>query len=64
MVFLVFVMLIGAALELLGVGLIYQAAGVITDPDILENNDVRPLHKINHHSPGCGKLVAVYKLEL
>ncbi len=38
MVFLVFVMLIGAALELLGVGLIYQAAGVITDPDILENN--------------------------
>lgn len=40
MVFLVFVMLIGAALELLGVGLIYQAAGVITDPDILENNDL------------------------
>lgn len=40
MVFLVFVMLIGAALELLGVGLIYQAAGVITDPDILENNEL------------------------
>ncbi len=30
--------LIGAALELLGVGLVYQAAGIITDPDILENS--------------------------
>jgi ABC-type multidrug transport system fused ATPase/permease subunit len=40
MVFLVFVMLVGAVLELLGVGLIYQAAGVITDPDILENNEL------------------------
>ena len=38
MVFLVFAMLIGAALELLGVGLIYQVATVITDPDILEKN--------------------------
>lgn len=40
MVFLVFMMLIGAALELLGVGLIYQAGKVITDPDILENSDM------------------------
>lgn len=38
MFFLVFFMLIGAALELLGVGLVYQAAGIITDPDILENS--------------------------
>jgi ABC-type multidrug transport system, ATPase and permease components len=40
MVFLIFVMLIGAALELLGVGLILEAATVITDPDILEKNDM------------------------
>ena len=38
MLLLVFFMLIGAALELLGVGLVYQAAGIITDPDILENS--------------------------
>lgn len=38
MVFLVFVMLVGAALELLGVGLIYQVATVITDPNVLEKN--------------------------
>lgn len=38
MLFLVIVMLIGAALELMGVGLIYQAASVIMDPDILENS--------------------------
>ena len=36
MLLLVFFMLIGAALELLGVGLVYQAAGIITDPDILD----------------------------
>lgn len=40
MVFLIFVMLIGAALELLGVGLILEAATVITDPDILEKNEM------------------------
>lgn len=40
MVFLVFVMLIGAALELLGVGMIYQAVEVITDPDILSKNEL------------------------
>lgn len=39
MLLLVFFMLIGAALELLGVGLVYQAAGIITDPDILKNSD-------------------------
>ncbi len=38
MLLLIFFMLIGAALELLGVGLVYQAAGIITDPDILENS--------------------------
>lgn len=38
MVFLVFVMLVGAALELLGVGLIYEVATVITDSEILEKN--------------------------
>lgn len=38
MVSLVFVMLVGAALELLGVGLIYQAATVIMDENILDNN--------------------------
>ncbi len=40
MVFLIFVMLIGAALELLGVGLILEAATVITDPQILEKNEM------------------------
>ena len=40
MVFLIFVMLIGAALELLGVGLILEAATVITDPEILEKNEM------------------------
>lgn len=40
MVSLVFVMLVGAALELLGVGLIYQAATVIMDPNILENSSL------------------------
>lgn len=40
MVLLVFVMLIGAALELLGVGLIYQVATVITDPNVLEKSDL------------------------
>ena len=40
MVFLIFVMLVGAALELLGVGLILEAATVITDPDILEKNEM------------------------
>lgn len=40
MCFLVFFMLIGAALELLGVGLVYQAAGIITDPEILENSQL------------------------
>ena len=40
MVSLVFVMLVGAALELLGVGLIYQAATLIMDPNILENNEL------------------------
>ena len=40
MVFLVFVMLVGAALELLGVGLIYQVATVITDPNVLEKNAI------------------------
>lgn len=38
MLFLIVAMLIGAALELMGVGLIYQAASVIMDPDILENS--------------------------
>ncbi len=38
MFFLIVAMLIGAALELMGVGLIYQAASVIMDPDILENS--------------------------
>ena len=40
MVSLIFVMLVGAALELLGVGLIYQVATVITDPEILEKSDM------------------------
>lgn len=40
MCLLVFFMLIGAALELLGVGLVYQAAGIITDPKILENSQL------------------------
>ncbi len=40
MVLLIFVMLLGAALELLGVGLILEAATVITDPEILEKNDM------------------------
>lgn len=40
MVALVFVMLVGAALELLGVGMILEAATVITDPDVLEKNDM------------------------
>lgn len=38
MVYLIFVMLVGAALELLGVGMILEAVTVITDPDILEKN--------------------------
>lgn len=38
MLFLIVAMLIGAALELMGVGLIYEAASVIMDPDILESN--------------------------
>lgn len=38
MLFLIVAMLIGAALELMGVGLIYEAASVIMDPDILESS--------------------------
>ena len=40
MVYLIFIMLIGAALELLGVGMILEAVTVITDPDILEKNEL------------------------
>ncbi len=39
MLFLIVAMLIGAALELMGVGLIYEAASVIMDPDILESSE-------------------------
>lgn len=40
MVSLIFVMLVGAALELLGVGLIYQVATVITDPNVLKKSEM------------------------
>ncbi len=39
MLFLIVAMLIGAGLELMGVGLIYEAASVIMDPDILESSE-------------------------
>ena len=39
MLFLILAMHIGAALELMGVGLIYEAASVIMDPDILESSE-------------------------
>lgn len=46
MLFLIVAMLIGAALELMGVGLIYEAASVIMDPDILESSET--LAKVYH----------------
>lgn len=46
MLFLIVAMLIGAALELMGVGLIYEAASVIMDPDILESSAT--LAKVYH----------------
>ncbi len=71
MFLLIFFMLIGAALELLGVGLVYQAAGIITDPDILTNS--RTLAKVYHmlHMENMteftmfimGALVAVFALK-
>lgn len=38
MLFLIFIMLIGAVLETLGVGMIYPVAEVITNPNAIENN--------------------------
>ncbi len=38
MVGLVFIMLIGAVLETLGIGMVYPVAAVITDPDAIEKN--------------------------
>lgn len=71
MLLLVFFMLIGAALELLGVGLVYQAAGIITDPDILDNS--KTLAQVYHmlHMEDMreftmfimGALVAVFALK-
>lgn len=49
---LILVMLIGAALELLGVGLIYEVATVITDPNVLEKRSSLALvyEKLNMES--------------
>lgn len=71
MVFLVFVMLIGAALELLGVGLIYQVATVITDPEVLEKSELlagvyRLLHMENMTQFSLlimGALIAVFAVK-